>query len=343
MQADHINEIDPATPVTEQASGWWVLLNEGDPTEGDHRAFAEWVRRSPERISAYLRAAQVSQVLRSPRTEWPDTPVDELIDAAAASGVARLPGGAVSAEPARGPRRLVPRLAVAAILTVVVAAIGLYFLQARPERFETAFGEQRSFNLSDGSLVTLNTASAIEVRFDRAQRRVALLAGEALFQVAHDAARPFDVNAREVTVRAVGTRFNVDRHAPDTRVMVVEGRVEVSAGTERVPLGAGQAMTLTRGTLKVSSANVAAGTAWTKRELIFDNQSLGDIAAELNRYNREVIDVQGGALRAEQVTGVFQSHDPDAFLAFVRRIPGVVVERSADGTRYIVRQSTPPP
>ena len=342
MQADHTNEIDPATPVTEQASGWWVLLNEGDATEGDHRAFAEWVRRSPERISAYLRAAQVSQVLRSPRTEWPDTPVDALIGAAAASGVARFPGGAVSAKPARGPSRLVPRLAAATMLAVVVATIGLYFFQLRPERFETAFGEQRSFTLSDGSLVTLNTSSAIEIRFDGARRRVALLAGEALFQVAHDVARPFDVSAREVTVRAVGTRFNVDRHAPDTKVLVVEGRVEVSAGTERVPLGAGQAMTLAQGTLSVSSANVAAGTAWTQRELIFDNQSLGDIAAELNRYNRQVIDIQGETLRAEQVTGVFQSHDPDSFLAFVRRIPGVVVEPSADGTRYVVRLSKRP-
>jgi transmembrane sensor len=343
MQADRTKEIDPATPVTEQASGWWVLLNEGDATEADHRAFAEWVRRSPERVSAYLQAAQVSQMLRSPRTPWPDTPVDELIGAAAASGVTRFPGGAVSAKPARGPTRRVPRLAVATLLAVVVAAIGLYFLQLRPERFETAFGEQRSFTLSDGSLVTLNTSSAIEVRFDKGQRRVALLAGEALFQVAHDTTRPFDVSAREVIVHAVGTQFNVDRHAPDTRIMVVEGRVEVSAGAAHVPLGAGEQMTLApQGSPKVSSANVAAGTAWTKRELIFDNQPIGEIAAELNRYNRQVIDIQGEALRAEPVTGVFQSHDPESFLAFIGRIPGVIVEPSADGSRYIVRMSKQP-
>ena len=72
-------------------------------------------------------------------------------------------------------------------------------------------------------------------------------------------------------------------------------------------------------------------------KLVFENQSLGEIAAELNRYNRQVIDIQGEALRAEQVTGVFQSHDPESFLAFVRRVPGVSVELSSDGSRYVVR------
>jgi transmembrane sensor len=342
MQADRTNEIDPAAPVTEQASGWWVLLNEGSATQADHRAFAAWVSRSPERVSAYLQAAQVSHVLRSPRTQWPDTSIDELIGAAAASGVARFPGTADgSAKPSRRPARLVPRLTIAtALVAVVVAAIGLYFFYPQTERFETALGEQRSVTLSDGSLVTLNTLSAVEVRFDGKRRHVALVGGEALFQVAHDTARPFEVTAREVTVRAVGTRFNVDRHSPTTRVMVTEGRVQVSARSANVPLGVGEQLTLApQGEPRISHVNVAAATAWTQRELVFESQPLGEIAAELNRYNRQVIDIQGEALRAEQVTGVFQSHDPASFLAFIRRVPGVSVELSADGSRYVVRQS----
>lgn len=341
MQSDRTNEIDPAAPVTEQASGWWVLLNEGEAADADRRAFAEWVSRSPERVGAYLQAAQVSHVLRSPHTQWPATPVEELIGAAAASGVTRLSGAADSAKRSRSLTRLVPRLAIAALLAMVVAAVGLYFYP-RAERFETALGEQRSITLSDGSMVTLNTSSAIEVRFGESQRRVALLEGEALFQVAHDARRPFEVMVREITVRAVGTQFNVDRHSPATEVMVVEGRVQVSAGSARVPLDAGQQLTLApRGTPQISRANVAAATAWTQRELIFENRPVAEIAAELNRYNRHVIDIQGDALRAEEVTGVFQSHDPESFLAFMKRIPGVTVEQSADGSRYVVRMSGP--
>lgn len=340
MQAEHPNEIDPAAPVTEQASAWWMLLNEGSATEADQQAFGDWVARSPERVGAYLQAAQVAQALRSPTMQWPDTPVDELIRAAAAPGVVRLPGAVTSASLPRDSMRLVPRLAVAGLLAAVLVAIGLYFLYPRTERFATALGEQRSVTLDDGSLVTLNTTSAIEVEFDRGARRVTLVGGEALFHVTHDTARPFDVTAGEVTVRAVGTQFNVDRHSPSTRVLVVEGRVEVSAGSERVPVDAGeQAIVAPRGAPQVSRVNAVAATAWTRRQLIFDNQSLGDIAAELNRYNRKIIDIRSESLRAEQVTGVFQSNDPASFLEFVARIPGVTVEATAD--RYIV-SVTPP-
>jgi transmembrane sensor len=341
MQAEHTNEIDATAPVTEQASAWWMLLNEGSATDADHRAFSDWVARSPERVSAYLQAAQLAQALRSPATQWPATPVDELIRAAATPGVARLPGVVTSASPPRRSMRLVPPLAVAGLFAAVFVAIGVYFFYPRTERFETALGEQRSVTLDDGSLVTLNTTSAIEVAFDKAGRRVTLVAGEALFHVAHETARPFDVTAGDVTVRAVGTQFNVDRHSPSTRVMVVEGNVEVSAGPARVPVGAGeQAIVAPQGTPQVSRVNAVAGTAWTRRQLIFENQSLGEIAIELNRYNRKTIDIQSESLRAEQVTGVFQSNDPASFLEFIARIPGVSIEAAAD--RYIVRMSEQP-
>jgi transmembrane sensor len=275
---------------------------------------------------------------------WPQTSEDELIRAASAPGVARFPGAADSARPSRSSVRLVPRLAAAALFAVALIGVGFYFY-LQPERFETALGEQRSVTLEDGSLVTLNTTSAVEVDFEKAHRQITLLAGEALFRVAHDPARPFDVTAGNVTVRAVGTQFSVDRHSRATRVIVLEGRVEVAAGSARVPLGAGELATVgPDGTPQVSSVNAVAATAWTRRQLIFENQSLGEIAAELNRYNRRIIDIQSESLRDEQVTGVFQSNDPESFLAFIARIPGVAIEESPD--RYIVRMTgsavTPP-
>src|SRR5688572_33496981 len=121
MQAERPNEIDATAPVTEQASAWWVLLNEGQATASDHHAFSEWVTRSPERVSAYLQVAQVAQVFRSPRTPWPDTPVEELIARANASNVAHLPS-------AEAPRRQAFQMryaaAFAAMLAIVVVAIG---------------------------------------------------------------------------------------------------------------------------------------------------------------------------------------------------------------------------
>ncbi len=211
MQAERTHEIDPTAPVTEQASGWWLLLNEGDASDAERRAFAEWVARSPERVSAYLQAAQAAHVFSSPRMQWPDTSVDELVRMAAAPEVARLPSASIDTAPSGFAPRFA--LAAAAMLAVFVIAAGLWFYYPRAERFETALGEQHSVVLSDGSLVTLNTRSEMELHFSHTQRRIKLLAGEALFQVAHDTARPFEVTAGETTVRAVGTGFNVDRHS----------------------------------------------------------------------------------------------------------------------------------
>jgi transmembrane sensor len=348
MQADRTNEIDPNAPVTEQGSAWWVLLNEGSATEADRRAFAEWVRRSPERVSAYLQAAQVAQVFQSPRTPWPETPVDELIREATTSQVTPLPT-AVKAKPSQRSSRFVPKIALAALFAIVIVASGLYFYSRfypPTERFETALGEQHSLVLSDGSLVTLNTTSEIELHFGRTQRRITLHAGEALFEVAHDADRPFEVTAGETTVRAVGTKFNVDRHSQALKVTVIEGRVEVSTGSAnpaRVALGAGEQLTLTANEgPKISATNATAATAWTQRQLIFDNQPLGDVATQFNRYNREVIEIQSAELRAQPITGVFQSNDPASFLSFLDRIPGVSIETSADRSRYVVRMTRQP-
>jgi transmembrane sensor len=355
MAPDRTHEIDPTAPVSEQASSWWILLNEGEPTAADRRAFGDWVTRSPERVAAFLQAARVSQTLSSPATPWPDTSVEDLIRAAreARHDVAQLPraqGARVAAASDRasfGSRvPLAARIAAAAVVLLLMVGIASY-LNLKPQRYETAVGEQRSVVLSDGSLVTLNTATSVELRFVKDHRVVRLLAGEALFQVAHDTARPFDVTAGDTTVRAVGTQFNVDRRATGTTVTVVEGRVAVMTATDdtpnsapsRLPLEAGEQITVSpQRAQQVVHTDVANAIAWTQRKLIFENRRLAEVAAEFNRYNRQVIDIQGEGLRDQQVTGVFQANDAGSFLEFLARTPGVSVVNSADGARYVVSQ-----
>ncbi len=354
MAPDRTNEIDLAAPVSEQASSWWILLNEGEPSAADRRAFAEWATRSPERVAAFLQAARLSQTLASRATPWPDTSVEELIRAAreARHKVAQLPRatGVGAPEPQARERfsvrfRIAAFVASAAVLVLVIG-VGL-FLDLRPQRFETAVGEQRSVVLSDGSLVTLNTASTMEIDFVKDHRKVRLLAGEALFQVAHDKTRPFDVTTGDTTVRAVGTQFNVDRRANGTTVTVVEGRVAVMTATDdasndaqtRLPLEAGEQVTLSpQSARQVVHTDVANAIAWTQRKLIFEHRPLAEVAAEFNRYNRQAIDIQGEGLRDQQVTGVFQANDASSFLEFLARIPGVTVATSSDRSRYVVRQ-----
>jgi len=365
------SEFDANAPLTEQASYWWILLNEGGATVADRQAFGEWVGRSPERIEAFLQTAWLTKGLESKKTRWPDTPIEAVIREAKSASVevvslSRQPNGdrnrnqdgqILCASNAEAPvprlaKRYVaqaspwPRIAVAVTLALVLASAAFYlFLQ--PERFQTLLGEQRSVVLKDGSVITLNTSSAIEVRMTKDHRVIKLISGEALFQVAHDATRPFDVTAGDTTVRAVGTQFNVNRGTAGTIVTVVEGKVAVSAppassdqGKQKdLPLAAGEQLTVAARTVsRPTRANVAAATAWTQRRLVFKDRPLSEVAAEFNRYNYRAIEIQSPELRAQEVTGVFQANDPESFMTFISRIPDVVVERSADNMRLVVRQ-----
>jgi transmembrane sensor len=350
MRKEQTTELHSTPSVTQQASHWWVLLNSGTATPADHQAFGEWVTRSPERVEAYLQSIRLAQTLRSDKTRWPDTPIEDVICAAKAApaAVSRLPRGDPRERRDTGAaslRVLVPRFVIAAAITFAALAAGWYLLLS-PQRFQTALGEQRSVVLSDGSVATLNTSSVIQVSMSKDHRTITLVSGEALFQVAHDPSRPFDVKTGETTVRAVGTQFDVDRRAAGTTVTVVEGKVAVfnDGEADNLPLAAGEQLTVVpRMKLQAIHANVAAATAWTQRKLIFENRPLGEVAAEFNRYNRQSIDIQSPQLRSQEVTGVFQANDPDSFMLFLAKIPDVNITRSADNRSFVVTRDEQAP
>jgi transmembrane sensor len=389
-KTDMARETDSSIPIPEQAAHWWVILHSEGASGADHREFGEWVARSPERVEAYLQTARLMRALKSPAVRWPDTPAELLIREAKASAPEplRLPNiGAMSASPAElsrtqapgsGPRRpgVDPRsgfqlrgrmLWGAAMALPACLALGWLFFTG-PQVYQTRFGEQRSILLDDGSRITLNTASRIDVGFRKDRRFVRLLQGEALFEVARDPARPFDVQAGNTVLRALGTQFNVEISPTRTTVTVVEGRVAVVHESDALipslapaaatsPDGTGASPTLpptaTRpGVLILAAAErvviTAAGTSapqhlssamaaasWTQRQLVFDNRPLSEVAEEFNRYSRERIVINSPELREQQVTGVFQLNDPASFLAFLSGIPGVEISRAADGTRVV--------
>ena len=194
--------------------------------------------------------------------------------------------------------------------------------------------------------MTLNTTSEVEVSFDASQRAIGLITGEALFQVAHDPARPFDVTVRQVRIRAVGTEFNVNRRNANTTITVLEGRVIVSrpeVGNALTPaaspasdmvapvalVAADRLVMSDSGSRSIERvADIAAVTSWTQRRLVFERRTMGEVADEFNRFNREKIRIDDDALRQEQVTGMFQADDLQSFLAFIAKIPGVKIGRT---------------
>lgn len=247
--------------------------------------------------------------------------------------------------------------ATAATLCIGVLAV---WLVLSPSSYTTGLGEQRSVALDDGSIVTLNTSSQIEVKYAEHQRFIRLVRGEALFEVAHDKARPFDVSVGTAVVRAVGTQFNIDRRADHATVTVVEGRVKVSAQHEKPASASGrgpsleavsevitasQRIVVTQSTLSPPEhvADLAPVTAWTQRQLVFENRPLREVAEEFNRYNRSRIVIEPGQLQVQQVTGVFQANDTDSFLAFVSGVPGVRIRTDANGDHVVYMYSSQAP
>jgi transmembrane sensor len=343
--------LDRAT--NEQAAEAWEAFHGADEASAaEHREFGDWMVRSPEHIEAYLRVARTMQSLRSPDIRWPDASADELIREAKAytdKAVTTLREGALAQDRERRPHiaRVPMAFAFAAMLLMTIGAAWLVWMT--PERFETSFGEQRFVRLEDGSGVTLNTDSSIEVRFERGHRIIRLVRGEALFDVAHDSSRPFDVFAGNTILRAVGTRFDVDMRADRTMVTVVEGIVSLTHGAdEALPRGNTPLLQASDRVVIDGSGPGAPqhgvrldeATAWTRQQLVFNSRPLGEVAEEFNRYNRERIVITHPALRSEQITGVFKANDPESFLTFVSGIPGARVRDDGNGGHVVTLEDT---
>jgi transmembrane sensor len=335
-------ENEELTSITEQAAHWWVVLHNVEASTAEKREFVEWVKRAPERAEACLRIARVHAAVSRSDVRWPRTSAEDLVrNALEAPDDSVVPlRSHVRHQREEERRRPALRWAAGLSASVIVAAcVGWWFTLSRPDQFQTKVGEQRSVPLADGSRVTLNTASKIEVRLQADHRVVHLLQGEALFEVAHDAQRPFDVQAGNVSVRAVGTRFNIDRRATRTAVTVVEGRVALIAShTGNLPvLSAGDRVVVDSagpGALE-HDVNLAEATAWTQHQLVFHHRPLGGVADEFNRYNVRRIEIRSPSLRQQEVTGTFSSNDVASFVAVLEGIPGVQV--IADGAGgYVV-------
>jgi transmembrane sensor len=231
----------------------------------------------------------------------------------------------------RAQRRFMPMAMAASILALVAVGTTTLYLNRAPV-FDTGAGEQRTATLDDGSRIALNTDSHVTVAFDRGKRQVTLDRGEALFEVAHDTARPFIVIAGEERIKALGTSFVVRRDAERVRVTLLRGKVEVTRAGERPQLLA----VLAPGE-RVSAAPQAAPildrpaldavTAWRRGELLFRDTPLSEAVAEVNRYGQDRVVVNDARLGALPISGVFSTDDSAEFAAAVAQLHGLRVRR----------------
>jgi transmembrane sensor len=182
--------------------------------------------------------------------------------------------------------------------------------------------------LADGSHVTLNTDSVVEVRFSRGHRDVDLQRGEAQFDVAHDATRPFVVHTGMGTVTALGTRFDVRRYAGDEAVVtLLRGSVAVKQGDERRTLHPNeQALLLERGGITVRTIDPAQVNAWVGGWLRFADASLGEVVAEANRYSPRKLRLADPQLASLRLHGSFHVGDTASIAAAAEQLLPVRVQ-----------------
>lgn len=326
--------------ILDEASSWFVDFRVGDTDAGARARFDQWLRQSPEHIRAYMEIARTYVELPALKADH-KLDLDALIASARSdANVLKLTASAPAVPPERKP--VVRMWPLAASLLVAVIGFGAYagyYLQ-RYQTYTTDIGENRSITLPDSSTVDLNARSKLRVEFSKSQRNVELLDGQALFEVVHDASRPFIVRSGGAVVRAVGTQFDVYRGSTGTTVTVVEGRVTVADtdAASNAPgatyVSAGEQVTVTAQAItSPKRADVAAATAWTQHRLIFDATPLVEVVEHFNRYNARQLIIEDPVLAAIHVSGVYASTDPTSLIRFLREQPGVVITESADAVR----------
>jgi transmembrane sensor len=239
--------------------------------------------------------------------------------------------------------RLARPWASAAAVLLCVATTALVWQRYAQTHLVTSLGEIRRAPLADGSHVTLDTRSRVSVRYESATRFVVLESGEALFEVAKNSKRPFVVQAGNFRVRAVGTAFIVRRRSDDdVDITVTQGTVDVwrqtSSPEPAVRLTTG---TRTKATPKeiaapaeLSAVQLREATAWATGVIDLNGRTLGEAAAEFNRYNRQVVVISDPELAAQPVVGRFQVTNPNAFVTAAAAMLGV--DARTDGNRLIL-------
>jgi transmembrane sensor len=330
-----LRRLPNAKEAQREASEWIARLNADDVSAEDRAQFEAWRARHACNARAYEALAATWRELE------------------AAGPLVRAVSFAQSINEATSPRTARRRWVYAMAAAVAAVAIAGWWYGARlatGTTFTTAIGEHATVSLPDDSTLELNSNSLARVEYSQRARVIRLERGEGFFKVAHDSGRPFWVVADGSWVRAVGTAFNVYVRSTGVEVTVSEGTVKVGSAesfgsgmpsddaTARAPtslLTSGQQADLHAGAMaarQLSAVELQRAVAWREGTVYFENQPLGDVVAELQRYTPERIIVQDEKLRRLPVGGTFRANPQgaDALLNMLEQGFGLHLRREGD-------------
>lgn len=333
------------------AAALWLERLQRDPSAEHDAAFARWLDASDANRQAWDRARDLWDLFEDPQA-------DEVL--------AGLRKDALSLrsrpEAAAAPKAWY--LAAASIAAVVVGGVlfsGLGHEQGRPAGvqvagasgsdlhafgradYETRAGQRLDVRLEDGTRLTLQPDTAVDVAYVGGQRLVRMARGEALFDVRHDASHPFRVAAGGRVVSDLGTRFNVRVQQDETRVRLDEGSLGVTVGDDaRVTAGPsrilvpGQELVARRGQDdEIVQAATAAAPDGARQVIQFDDVTLAEAVAQMNRYADGKLVVTDPKVAALRVSGAFRTDDPARFATTLTLLYPVRLVTLADGRTEI--------
>lgn len=320
---------EPTDTVNEEAIAWFVRTHSDQRTLGDEDRFAQWLKQDVRHAEAYAR------VEKAWRAAGPDITARPL----------------VSERQEGKNKRLWTRWRTSLAAALVLLTMSAYLVSdiggIRAGTFTTSSGQLRTLRLADGSVITLNTRSEVTVKLASHLRLVRLTRGEARFQVAKDATRPFIVDADSAQVRAVGTVFDVRVSPQHIAVTLVEGKVQITSapllGAVPAPtlLTAGERFSLDTvgGEHRIETVNLARASAWINRQLIFDATPLAVAVDEANRYLPAPIAIDDPSVRNIRVSGVVRAGNVASFVATLESSFPVRAVTHADGSLGLVRRA----
>jgi transmembrane sensor len=327
-------EADPQA-AREQAAAWLMRLDEGPIGLEEELELELWLEAHPANREA------LTSVTRAWRMAGEAADLPGVIAARADALKAMRDADRRASRGGRfGPRQALA--ALAACLLLIVAAT--FYLYPGGETYRTGIGERRVIALADGSRLSLDAASAVEVRYDGERRALRLLAGRARFEVAKDPRRPFTVTAGDRVVVATGTAFSVELLHAEMRVILYEGSVSVLEdspadqaprhvllpGNNRTPadrmLTPSTALIVPAGPsapARLETVDMARSVSWEQGQLVFSDEPLGVAVERVNRYSDAKLSIEDPATAALPVSGTFNAGDTEGFVEGVATLYGL--------------------
>ncbi|KTB90694.1 hypothetical protein AO073_21975 [Pseudomonas syringae ICMP 11293] len=296
----------PSKASLEQASAWLLDL-QAEPARFEE--FDQWLHASSDHFNAWAQVNRAWAAIEQPSSsaQWPQPE---------------------HVTPIKASPRKWSMLAAACVGIVALGAVWLSSPDWRAD-FHTRTGETRVVQLDDGSQLTLAAQSAVSVDYRGDTRRVTLLSGEVLFDVVHDASRPFQVDVDAVVVSVLGTSFDVARSAAGVRVDVREGAVGVNSNGTPYRLAAGERLWLGTNSLVASQSAVTPDdvATWVSGQQYFENATVLEVVEQLRKYQNGWIVIGNEALGQKRVTGLYDLRNTQRALHALASPTGAKVEQ----------------